>query len=227
MSGEVKDKKNDDPIPFAQVKVVNSCTGKEMEITADRLGEFTFPMDCNCDYEITASKGDYRYDYEVIYSYDLECDKQNTSVLLYLEKEEIPPTPEPTFEVGKVIRLDKLYYDYDKFFIRSDAAVELDRVVSYMKKYPSLEIELGSHTDARGSDEYNRELSQNRANAAVEYIISRGISRNRITAAGYGETQLVNRCKNGVNCPDYEHQQNRRTEIKITRFNEKGVRVED
>ncbi len=227
MRGEVRDKQNNRPIPLAEIRVVDACTGKKTEIIADRNGDFTFPMDCKCDYEITASKGDYQYNYEVIYSSDISCDKENTAVLLYLEKEKIIKNTNPEFEVGKVIRLDKLYYDYDKFFIRSDAAVELDRVVSYMKKYPSLEIELGSHTDARGSDEYNRQLSQNRANAAVEYIISRGIARNRITAVGYGETQLVNRCSNGVECPDYEHQQNRRTEIKVTRFKEDGVRVED
>ena len=227
MRGAVKDKKNNEPIPLADVKVVNSCTNEKKEIITNRRGEFTFPMDCNCDYEITASKGDYQQDYEVVYSYDIKCEKDQTSILLYLEKDEFNPNPEPKFEVGAVIRLDKLYYDYDKFFIRSDAAVELDKVVSYMRKYPSLEIELGSHTDARGSDEYNRRLSQNRAQAAVDYIISRGISSRRITAAGYGESQLVNQCANGVECSDYYHQQNRRTEIKVTRFSEKGVRVED
>ena len=227
MRGEVKDKNNDDPIPLADVKVVNSCTGEKKEIITNRRGEFTFPMDCNCDYEITASKGAYQEDYEIVYSYDIQCEKDQTSILLYLEKDKFAPNPEPTFEVGAVIRLDKLYYDYDKFFIRSDAAVELDKVVSYMKKYPSLEIELGSHTDARGSDEYNRVLSQNRAQSAVDYIISRGISSKRITAAGYGESKLVNHCLNGIDCSDYFHQQNRRTEITVTRFNEKGVRVED
>ncbi len=227
MRGAVKDKNNNEPIPLADVKVVNSCTNEKKEIITNRRGEFTFPMDCNCDYEITASKGDYQQDYEVLYSYDIQCEKDKTSILLYLEKEEEPTVPEPSFEVGAVIRLDKLYYDYDKFFIRSDAAVELDKVVSYMKKYPSLEIELGSHTDARGSDEYNRVLSQNRADAAVNYIISRGISPSRIIAAGYGESKLVNHCSNGIDCSDYYHQQNRRTEIKVTRFKEKGVRVED
>ena len=226
MSGGVKDKKNREPIPFADVKVVNNCTGEEMEIITDRNGEFTFPMDCNCDYEIMASKGDYRYDYEVVYSYDIQCEKDNSSILLYLEKEE-RSEPEPNFEVGAVIRLDKLYYDYDKYYIRPDAAIELDKVVKYMKQYPSLEIELGSHTDSRGSDEYNRILSQNRAEAAVRYIISRGISPSRIKAKGYGESRLVNHCRNGVPCSEAEHQQNRRTEITVTNFNEKGVRVEN
>ena len=229
MRGEIKDKNTRQPIPFANVNVVNKCTDKEMEIMANRSGGFSFPMDCNCDYEITASKGDYQEDYEVVYSYDIKCEKDNATVLLYLEKD-IPggyDYPEPKFEKGAVIRLDKLYYDYDKHFIRPDAAIELDRVVSYMRKYPSLEIELGSHTDARGSDEYNQALSQRRAEAAVEYIISRGIPRHRITAKGYGEYRLVNRCHNNVNCNEHEHQQNRRTEITVTRFSEDNVRIED
>ena len=228
MRGEVRDKKNNAPIPFAEVNVRDNCTQKKMEFTADRQGNFTFPMDCNCDYEITASKGNYSEDYEVVYSYDIQCENENTAVLLYLERS-VPATEpnEPDFRLGATIRLDRLYYDYDEHFIRPDAAVELDKVVNYMRKYPSLEIELGSHTDARGSDEYNRDLSQRRAQAAVDYIISKGISRSRITARGYGEYILVNGCRNGINCSDGEHQKNRRTEIKVTRFEEEGVRLED
>ncbi|HFA49171.1 MAG TPA: hypothetical protein ENJ95_09155 [Bacteroidetes bacterium] len=222
MKGTVKDGANELPIPLADVKVINSCTGEEMDILSDRNGDFTFPMDCNCDYEIIASKGEYRYDYEMLYSYDIQCNKENTTVLLYLEKE-----PKPEFSVGEVIKLEDVYYDYDKFYIRSDAAAELDKVVNFMRKYPSLELELRSHTDSRGSYEYNRKLSQNRAQAAVDYIISRGISSSRIVAAGYGESQLVNHCADGVPCSEAEHQENRRTEIKVTKFNEKGVRVED
>jgi outer membrane protein OmpA-like peptidoglycan-associated protein len=93
-----------------------------------------------------------------------------------------------------------------------------------MKKYPSLEIELGSHTDARGSDQYNEWLSQQRAQAAVDYIVKKGISHKRLEARGYGETQLTNHCENGVECDDATHEQNRRTEIKITRLEEKGVK---
>lgn len=226
MRGKVRDKKDETPIANADVKIINSCTGEQLEVVANSRGEFKFPMDCNCDYEIMASKGDYHYDYEMLYSYDTPCESSNTAVLLYLEKNPEPETP--NLAVGKVIALEDVYYDYDKYFIRTDAAVELNEVVDLMRKYPSLELELSSHTDARGSDEYNRILSQNRAQAAVDYIVSRGISRSRLVAAGYGETQLVNGCENGVNCSDSEHQENRRTEIKVLRFDEKeNVRIID
>ena len=88
-----------------------------------------------------------------------------------------------------------------------------------MKDNPGWKVELGSHTDCRGSDDYNMKLSQRRSDSAVSYIVDHGISKDRITAMGYGETQLVNRCDDGVNCTEEEHAQNRRTEFKILEMN--------
>jgi outer membrane protein OmpA-like peptidoglycan-associated protein len=85
-----------------------------------------------------------------------------------------------------------------------------------MKKYPEMKIELSSHTDARGNDAYNEDLSQRRANSAVAWIVAKGIAADRIVAKGYGEKQLQNKCTNGVECTEEEHQLNRRTEFKIT-----------
>lgn len=111
--------------------------------------------------------------------------------------------------------IEDIYYDFDKSNIRPDAAEILDQLVLIMKENPSMKVELGSHTDSRGSDSYNMALSDRRAKSAVKYIVERGISPDRITAKGYGETQLVNKCSNGVKCTAAEHQANRRTEIKI------------
>jgi peptidoglycan-associated lipoprotein len=84
-----------------------------------------------------------------------------------------------------------------------------------LEENPTLKFELGSHTDARGNDEYNLKLSQKRADAVVEYLIQKGISAERLIAQGYGETQIINRCVNGVDCSEEEHQQNRRTTFKV------------
>ncbi len=119
-------------------------------------------------------------------------------------------------KLDKRIAIQNIYYDFDKWFIRNDAAKQLDKVVTLMNDNPGLTVELGSHTDSRGRDAYNDTLSQRRAEAAVEYIISKGVLRERITAKGYGETQLMNRCGNGVSCSEDEHQRNRRTELRIT-----------
>ena len=119
-------------------------------------------------------------------------------------------------KIDKRIQIQNIYYDFDKWDIRPDAAKRLDNVVILMRDNPGLSVELGSHTDSRGNDQYNETLSQKRAIAAVEYIISEGIDSARITAKGYGEKVLKNRCKNGVECSEEEHQQNRRTELRIT-----------
>ena len=92
---------------------------------------------------------------------------------------------------------------------------ELEKLVQYMKERPELVVELSSHTDCRGTDPYNEVLSQNRAQSCVNYIIKKGISKDRIVAKGYGEKQLTNKCSDGVNCTEDEHQANRRTELKF------------
>ena len=84
-----------------------------------------------------------------------------------------------------------------------------------MQKYPLLTVELRSHTDSRGDAVYNRYLSAQRANSVVSYLASKGISRKRMVAAGYGESVLLNNCTNEVNCTEAEHQRNRRTEFKV------------
>ncbi len=119
-------------------------------------------------------------------------------------------------KIDKRIQVQNIYYDYDKWDIRADASAQLDKVVALMYDNPGLSVELGSHTDSRGNDDYNEKLSQRRAQAAVAYIVSQGIDSLRITAKGYGEKALVNRCRNGVECSEEEHQQNRRTELRIT-----------
>ena len=118
-------------------------------------------------------------------------------------------------EVGQKFVLENIFYDYDKWDILPESEVELNKLIAVMKNNPSWKVELGSHTDARGSDSYNEILSQKRSDSAVEYIIKNGVGNNRIIAKGYGESQLINHCKNGVECPDEVHRQNRRTEFKI------------
>ena len=122
-------------------------------------------------------------------------------------------------ELNKSIEIQNIYYDYNSARIKTAARKELDKLIYLLKTNPSMIVELGSHTDARGKAEYNQKLSQSRAESAVKYIIDKGeIDVNRIKAKGYGETNLVNKCKDGVTCSDKEHQKNRRTELKITGF---------
>ncbi len=121
-----------------------------------------------------------------------------------------------SIEIGKRFQIKNIYYDFDKWAIRTEAANTLDKLATFLKDNPGIKVELGSHTDARGADDYNLRLSDKRAESAVSYLVTtQGIASGNITAKGYGETQLISTC---TDCSDYDHQQNRRTEIKITGY---------
>ena len=114
-----------------------------------------------------------------------------------------------------MVAINPIYFDLDKSFIRSDAAIELEKVAKIMLKYPELKIELGSHTDSRAPEKYNWALSERRAQSSLAWLIARGVNASNISGKGYGETQLVNKCSNDVKCSEAEHQLNRRTEFVI------------
>lgn len=118
--------------------------------------------------------------------------------------------------LDKRIPIQNIYYDYNMWDIRPDAAIRLDNAAQLLRDNPNLAVELGSHTDSRGKDTYNFELSAKRAQSAVDYIVGQGIPTERIVARGYGENKLINRCANGVACSEDEHAINRRTELRVT-----------
>ena len=122
-------------------------------------------------------------------------------------------------EVKQKFVMENIYYDFDKWNILPESEVELDKLVKIMKDNPGWKVELGSHTDCRGDDAYNQRLSQKRSDSAVGYIVSKGIDADRIIAKGYGETQLVNQCDDGVPCSAADHRKNRRTEFTILEMN--------
>ena len=122
-------------------------------------------------------------------------------------------------DLGKLINIKPIYFNVGKWNIRPDAAIELDKIVGVMIENPSMEIELGSHTDSRGSASSNMRLSDRRAKSSAKYIKDRIPKPERITGKGYGEEQLLNKCKDGVPCSKEEHQLNRRTEFKIIKMN--------
>jgi len=188
------------------VALVNKTTGEIISTTTDQNGNYKFEnIALNTAWEVKTSKKDCGEDLEKFSTSGITSSKTITIDLPLLCK-------------GDIIQIENIYYDYNKFNIRPDAAVELDKVVTLLNKYPTMEIELRSHTDARGKDDYNAKLSNNRAKSAVEYIISEGIIKSRLIAKGYGESELLNRCKNGIECDDKEHEQNRRTEFKILKI---------
>lgn len=169
---------------------------------------FNFRVDCEASYKVVGEKQSYKEDSKELTTSDK--DDLKTDSVLYLEQDEFI-----TVRGHLMLNINPIYFDLDKADIRDDAAIELERVVVIMTKYPGLVVQIGSHTDSRAPDNYNWILSNKRAIATTEWIITNGIDRNRIFGGGYGETQLVNECSNGVKCTDEQHQLNRRTEFII------------
>ncbi|PZX93214.1 flagellar motor protein MotB [Flavobacterium aquariorum] len=119
-------------------------------------------------------------------------------------------------DLGKCFGIKWIYFDLDKSNIRQEAALDLAKILDVMAEYPNMKIDIRSHTDSRASFKYNEGLSERRAKSTKDWLIKNGISPNRLTSKGYGETQLVNKCSDGVQCTEEEHQQNRRSEFIIT-----------
>lgn len=188
-----------DKKPIAGVKVLlrNECDSTTQEAITGEDGYYSFTTKPGCNYTLEAMK-----------------DNMGT-IGSKINKEGAGVPDLVMFKKGDVIKVDNIYYNLNKFNIRPDAATEMDKLVELMKKYPKMKIELRSHTDSRSNAKYNKTLSANRAKAAVAYLKSKGVKAIRLVAKGYGEDLLVNKCKDGVNCTEDEHQQNRRTEIRI------------
>ena len=155
-------------------------------------------------------------DYPISKPIYVKCKPYTSSI--YTENDSVVAKEPSEFKKEKKllkIKTNPIFFDLDKTEIRKDAVVELEKVYEIMEKYPKLIIELGSHTDSRDQDDYNFKLSERRARATVDWFIKRGISSTRISGKGFGETQLVNKCANGVKCSEDQHQENRRTEFVI------------
>ena len=118
-------------------------------------------------------------------------------------------------DLAKVLSLKPIYFDFDQSYIREDAKIELAKVIEVMAQYPQMKIEVRSHTDSHGNDDYNLYLSEKRAKSTVDYMIGKGISADRLSGKGYGETEPVNDCGNDSNCTKDQYQLNRRSEFII------------
>jgi len=189
-------------IPQALVEIVNNTEDTTDSDTATTTGKYLFSSKCNRDYTVTASADGYKSKTRT-----LAVGKAGVQNVITLEAIE-PPVITKTEVV-----LNPIYFDFDKWNIRPDAAAELDRLVFAMQNNPTMVISGESHTDSRGSDSYNQSLSQKRAESMRDYVISRGISSSRISGVGRGESQLSVNC--GSNCTEDEHQLNRRGVFRI------------
>lgn len=209
------------------VKLMDSEDNVLAETSSDQNGGFEFQVDGETDYLIIGEKPDY-FTTRTTFSTVGESIPPEQLVEEITTKNFQTELVMDRIILEKAIVVENIYYGYDSANIRSDAAVELDKLVRFLKDNPEIKIELGSHTDSRGGDEYNRDLSQRRAESAVSYIISQGIDKNRIRARGYGETQPIaaNDNPDGSDNPE-GRQKNRRTEIKVFEYNKDTGKMEE
>lgn len=175
---------------------------------SDTGGNFSFRLEAETDYKVAAGKNGY-FNNNTFVSTKGKRSRDSTYIYLYAEIELDKIFPQ------KMIVIPNIYYDYDKATLRPESKLVLDSIMIFFKDNPDLTIEIGSHTDSRGGDEYNQKLSQARAQSVVDYLVEKLILKDRLIAKGYGETAPVNQCKNGVNCTEEEHQKNRRTTFRV------------
>ena len=218
-NGIVTDTKTKNTLQGVKVTLKDLNSGKEILITnSDVNGSFTkafqdLKYGATQKFEIKLEKKDYATKL-IDFSYtptQTGTVSINDLIDLSIGKVEVG------VDLSKLMQLGDIYFDYGKYEIREDAAVQLDKIVSIMNEYPSMIIELGSHTDCRGAKDANKKLSDNRAKASADYIRSRITTPTRISGIGYGEAKLKVNCpcegKVVSPCPEEEHAKNRRTEF--------------
>lgn len=200
-------------LPGTDVTLFDNNGNKLEEVTVGNDGKFSFEVKSNSSYKLKGDLKAYKpAEISFTTNHQGSSDKNLNLLLESYEKAE----EKIVVEYGKLqIKIDPIFFYFNSWDIIPDAKPNLDEVVRVMTKYPEMIIEIGTHTDSRGDDEYNLELSHKRANSVREYLVSKGVNSANLKSVGYGETQLLNRCANGVRCWEKEHFENRRCEFVI------------
>ncbi|MCP4975018.1 MAG: OmpA family protein [Maribacter sp.] len=209
VSGTVRDKISNEVLVGATVKVIDEDNKEILTTITDSEGRYSLSLDCNKGNFVRALMQGYVPSEEYL---GKSAGKANI-IDFYLERDLV--TGGFGDDLAKLLQLSTIYFDFDRYNIRKDSEIEVQKVIAAMEKYPSLKIKVNSHTDSRGPDAYNLWLSQKRAESTVNYMISKGITQDRLKGEGFGEIRLINKCTNGVRCSAKEHEFNRRSEFII------------
>ncbi len=222
IEGTIYNSETNDSLPEAELKLVDTDGTIIAETTSNSLGRYTFKVACETEYfirttldqflpkEITLNTDDifeFIHDLSIPLNASDDGEKLFTSVAVNIGD-----------DLSKTLQMDPIHFGLDDDTIRPEAEVELQKIISTMKKYPELKIEVRSHTDSRSSYWYNKKLSVKRMRATIQYIIEEGgINWRRIRGKAYGERRILNQCEDDVPCTEEEHQENRRSEFIVIR----------
>jgi outer membrane protein OmpA-like peptidoglycan-associated protein len=215
ITGIVTDSKTGNLMPGATVKLLDMGMNMIAEQIVQQDARYSFPEEVECGqvYYLITENG---LAYSIAETtFVAPTTSQSVSVDMEIEtfSKDCPP-----YDLGCLLGLNPIYFDLNKYFIRPDAEIELTKVFNAMIRFPELIIRIESHTDSRSPQSYNLRLSQNRATSTRNWLIQRGIVPSRLSAVGYGESQLINRCADGVPCTEAEHQLNRRSMFIIENY---------
>ena len=214
--GTLKDESTFEPTADAIVYLLNEKGNAINETQSNAQGKFTFDIECGKQYSVRYKKKGFNTNEKPFNTNRIDGEIVAFELLIKKGKD----LQDTEFKLGddlnKILSLDPIYFDFNKSVIRPDAEIELQKVIAVMEAYPTLKIDVRSHTDSRAADDYNIGLSDRRNKSTIAYLIEKGaIKADRLTGRGYGEKQLINKCSNGVPCTRQEHQLNRRSEFII------------
>ncbi|MBC7607583.1 MAG: OmpA family protein [Burkholderiales bacterium] len=212
LSGIVTDLETGEILPNTKVTLFDEKFNKIKEVMSDDKGFYDMgTVECGKTYYVRGEKELYETKEQKI---TISKETGKTDLPIQLEKKVKPVTVGD--DLAKAFGIKIIYFDLDKWNIRPDAALELEKILDVMKQYPNMKIDVRSHTDSRQTFKYNEKLSDRRAKSTMAWLVKNGVEANRLTGKGYGETQLVNKCADNVKCSEEEHQANRRSEFIIT-----------
>lgn len=209
--GVITDAETGAVLPGAKVTLYDDQMNLKNSAAADGAGLYSFAVDCGKTYYVRAEKPEYT---TRELSVKIEKTSGKTNLPIALEKATCKVTVGD--DLGKCFGIKMIYFDLDKSNIRTEAALDLEKILAVLNDYPNMKLDIRSHTDSRASHQYNEALSDRRAKSTIQWLVKNGIAPNRLTGRGYGETELVNKCADGVPCTEEEHQANRRSEFIIT-----------
>lgn len=212
LTGVVTDAETGAILADTKITLFDEKMNKIKEAYSDAKGTYTFDaVECKKVYYVRAEKKDYNTVEETVV---IGSETGETKLPLEMEPTVVPVKVGD--DLAKVFKIKIIYFDLDKWNIRPDAAFDLAKIVDVMKEHPTMKIDVRSHTDSRQTHQYNEKLSDRRAKSTIAWMIGQGIGADRLTGKGYGETQLINKCSDNVECTEEEHQANRRSEFIIT-----------
>ncbi|MBX9889349.1 MAG: OmpA family protein [Flavobacteriaceae bacterium] len=211
LKGTITDKESGDFLEDTKLSLLDEKLQFLKGSITNKRGQYSFEVECGKKYNVRAEKRNYETKEGII-----SIEKMNGNNILSLELlKRIKPIG-VGIDLAKILDIPIIYFDLNKSFIREDAAFELEKIVAVMTEYPKIKIDIRSHTDSYQSLKYNESLSDRRAQSTREWMIKKGIDASRLKAKGFGESQLVNKCADGIQCTEAEHQVNRRSEFIIT-----------